>query len=164
MEKLNIWAKNFKKTIDSISTVKIYQNAALTDSELLATMIKNYQTLFEMKNQSELSKVAAKNIDLLLISKILDYLSDFDSNKRSEILKEAYETGVKKNHDYGSDNILVFGSKGLYVRIVDKLQRFKNLSAGKKARVEDEKIEDTLKDALNYCIYDIMLQNGVWDR
>ena len=87
------------------------------------------------------------------------------SNKGTidDILKKAENIGVSKNNDYGSDNILKFGIIGLVVRIGDKIARFQNLSkAGSKQSVNDEKIEDTLIDIVNYSVYGEMLSDGVW--
>ena len=62
----------------------------------------------------------------------------------------------KKGHDYSGDqdslsNLRDFGWGGVVVRIGDKYHRLKNfcvLSDGLK--VQDESIEDTLKDLINY--------------
>ncbi len=82
------------------------------------------------------------------------------------LLKEAYDLGVRKNHDYGTNNILRYGVVGVIVRMNDKLARVKNLyvfEAKKEApKVLDEKIEDTLLDIVNYSTYALMLLNNVW--
>ena len=59
-----------------------------------------------------------------------------------------------KNHDYGnsvSELYEKFGLISYIVRMNDKINRINTL-VGKKAEVEDEKIEDTLLDLANYCL------------
>lgn len=66
------------------------------------------------------------------------------------------ETQKRKNADYGSsfDQTLdEFGLVASATRMSDKFNRFKSLMrCGSTARVEDEKIEDTLMDLAAYAI------------
>ena len=91
------------------------------------------------------------------------------------ILDRSYEIGLKKNHDYGSANITNFGSLGVLVRLNDKVQRVRNLLLGLGAvhrgkdlkgnssmMVQDERVEDTLMDMINYATYGKMMLEGVW--
>lgn len=71
-------------------------------------------------------------------------------NITTEMLK-IYEA---KNTDYGSsvhDTYEDFGIVAYLVRMQDKMNRLKQLSKSK-AKVLDEKIEDTLIDLANYSI------------
>lgn len=66
-------------------------------------------------------------------------------------LNEMYE---KKNNDYGNsvhDTYMKYGLTSFLVRMEDKLNRTRSLN-GKVAKVEDEKITDTLLDLANYAI------------
>lgn len=83
-------------------------------------------------------------------------LKEFD-----RIVKDMRKVFVAKNHDYGDDNISVLGSKGVYVRIFDKVSRLKTLIwENKSQNVKDEKISDTLLDLSNYAIImEILLRN-----
>ena len=90
------------------------------------------------------------------------------------ILDESYDIGLKKNHDYGSDNITNFGVLGILVRLNDKVQRvknllkadgvatIKNLKGSSSMMVSDERVEDTLMDMINYATYGNMLLDNVW--
>lgn len=65
----------------------------------------------------------------------------------------------KKNNDYGdsfSSTFKEFGFTMSAIRLQDKLERFKRLSKGNKANVEDESIRDTLIDLANYAIMTVM--------
>ena len=63
----------------------------------------------------------------------------------------------RKNADYTNqddalENLREFGLLGIVVRLNDKFSRLKNLIVNdKEPSVEDEKIEDTLRDISNYC-------------
>lgn len=69
-----------------------------------------------------------------------------------------------KNHDYtdGSQDLFknfrsaemvgVLTSKGILVRLLDKISRLNTLSSGKELQVGDEKLVDTIRDAINYLI------------
>lgn len=142
------------KDSETTATANSFQN-----DEFIKKMIFTYTTLFET-----VKKETAIKTDLILITSILNYFKTEKNIKPSGILVQCLNTGIHKNHDYGSNNILRFGSKGIYVRIVDKLSRVSNLLlTQKQAEVFDEKIEDTMLDIINYCIYDIMLQNNIWE-
>jgi hypothetical protein len=84
------------------------------------------------------------------------------------ILNEIKQLYNRKNTDYGNsfDKTLdEFGLVASATRMSDKFNRFKSLMrCGSTARVEDEKIEDTLLDLASYAIMTIkwMRQNGVF--
>ncbi len=84
------------------------------------------------------------------------------------ILNEIRQLHNRKNADYGDsfDKTLdEFGLVASATRMSDKFNRFKSLiRCGSTARVEDEKIEDTLIDLASYAIMTIkwMRQNGVF--
>lgn len=77
------------------------------------------------------------------------------------LFAEALETMKKKNADYSGDNTSLKNfevsaqvanikmSKGILVRLMDKMTRVGNL-LDKEAAVEDESIFDTIQDAINY--------------
>lgn len=59
-------------------------------------------------------------------------------------------TLVRKQRDYGHENIRRFGSQGLYVRLHDKVARLENLlSSG--ASPENESLQDNVMDVVGYC-------------
>lgn len=81
------------------------------------------------------------------------------------ILNEIKQLHNRKNADYGDsfDKTLdEFGLVASATRMSDKFNRFKSLIKNP-ARVEDEKIEDTLIDLASYAIMTIkwMKQNGI---
>ena len=73
-----------------------------------------------------------------------------------QLAKQLVETQKRKNADYGSSfdqTLNEFGLVASATRMSDKFNRFKSLMrCGSTARVEDEKIEDTLMDLAAYAI------------
>lgn len=73
-----------------------------------------------------------------------------------QLANQLIDTQKRKNADYGSsfDQTLdEFGLVASATRMSDKFNRFKSLMRyGSTARVEDEKIEDTLMDLAAYAI------------
>ena len=65
---------------------------------------------------------------------------------------------ISKQHDYGHDNILGFGDKGLVVRMWDKVSRLKNLIWNGNGIAKHEPIQDTFTDIAGYAIIGLMLE------
>jgi hypothetical protein len=88
-------------------------------------------------------------------------LKQFEQEAR-KIMDEAITLLVNKRKDYGS-NALKGGQIGIAIRLSDKQARLENLlgiSNGtfkpKEVIVGDEKIENTVKDILNYALLFLM--------
>ena len=67
----------------------------------------------------------------------------------------------RKNHDYDNSfdkTMDKYGDTAYFLRIEDKLNRLINLSK-KEAKVNDEKVEDTLKDIIGYTLLMIKYKN-----
>lgn len=78
------------------------------------------------------------------------------------LVEDAIQLLINKRRDYG-DNALKGGIHGIAIRMSDKMGRLENLMGiadgsfkPKEAIVGDEKIEDTMKDILNYSILFLM--------
>lgn len=70
-------------------------------------------------------------------------------------------TLVRKQRDYGHENIRRFGSQGLYVRLHDKVARLENLlSSG--ATPENESLQDNVMDVVGYCAIGCMWEARVF--
>jgi hypothetical protein len=69
---------------------------------------------------------------------------------------------IKKQHDYGKNNILEFGEMGVLIRSNDKFSRLKNLILKSKNPSNEPKI-DTWYDIAGYAILAIMLENKTFD-
>jgi hypothetical protein len=79
------------------------------------------------------------------------YRYQFDGTPDSII-----NTLIKKQRDYGPENINKFGQYGLVVRTHDKIARLENLIS-KQTVPENEAIQDTFLDIVGYSAIGIML-------
>lgn len=64
---------------------------------------------------------------------------------------------VKKQTDYGHDNINRFGRVGLMVRIHDKIARLENLTR-RGVDPKNESLFDNYMDVINYCAIGMMVE------
>lgn len=80
------------------------------------------------------------------------------------ILKDSVELLINKNADYSSDNIRVEGSRGVAVRLVDKVARLRNLLSKPYSTARFESILDTFRDITNYGVIGQLLETGGWGR
>ena len=89
-----------------------------------------------------------------------------DADRFEDITKSMSSIFRKKNHDYGNSFEQSLNEEGLAasrIRMGDKWNRFKQLSKGVQAQVNDESLRDTLIDMANYAIMTVMWldkQNG----
>lgn len=82
-----------------------------------------------------------------------------DSERFESITKIMFAIFKKKNHDYGNSFEESLNEEGLAasrIRMGDKWRRYKTLSKGEKAQVDNESIRDTLIDMANYAIMTVM--------
>ena len=68
---------------------------------------------------------------------------------------------AQKGHDYSGKDVMSnfqdFGWIGSFVRLGDKYHRLKNFVHQRELWVETEKVEDTLKDLINYGFITLLL-------
>lgn len=73
--------------------------------------------------------------------------------------EEVSKTLVKKQRDYGPENIRRFGRRGLIVRMHDKVARLENLLASG-ATPNNESIADNILDVIGYAAIGIMWEGN----
>jgi hypothetical protein len=81
------------------------------------------------------------------------------------IARKAIDLMIKKHNDYGPSNISDAPGgalNGLSVRLHDKVARLNNLLSNKK-EPENESIQDTFIDILNYAVIALLVIDGKWD-
>ena len=95
-------------------------------------------------------------------------------NGYRQIIDEQFELFAKKHLDYGMHNIaagtnldspdeIEFALTGLYYRMSDKINRWKNLIiSGRKA--QNETIIDTFQDITNYGIIAQLVKRDMWRK
>lgn len=92
---------------------------------------------------------------LEIITDELPYKIQDDVSRFEDITKKMLDIFKRKNHDYGNSFEQSLNEEGLAaarIRMGDKWNRFKQLSKGNTAQVNDESIADTLLDMANYAI------------
>lgn len=82
----------------------------------------------------------------------------FDIDQYKEFVTN---TLIKKQKDYGPENIARFGLNGIVIRTHDKVARLENLKT-KKSDGENESFDDTLLDIIGYSAVAIMWINGTF--
>jgi hypothetical protein len=69
---------------------------------------------------------------------------------------------IKKQHDYGHNNILGFGLLGLCIRMSDKIARLVSLEK-RGSKPHNESVVDTWTDIVGYATIAKMLENGTFN-
>jgi hypothetical protein len=86
-------------------------------------------------------------------SNILDY----SLVRPGAVVDELTSVLIKKQKDYGHDNINRFGRLGLLVRVHDKVARIENLMR-RGTSPENESLRDNYMDVINYCAIGMMVE------
>jgi hypothetical protein len=133
-------------------------------------IIENLQN-FQLKLHNNIlinnNKIILNNIDIIktilinlnIFSTLLLITNDKDIDKSfKEIHMKGLNLFEKKNTDYG-DSFATFGIVGIIIRLEDKINRCISITKNNKTLVEDEGINDTIFDMVNYTIMGIMLIN-----
>ena len=95
-------------------------------------------------------------------------------NGYTQIQAEQLELFAKKHLDYGMSNISAgtqlqnqdevdFALTGLWYRVSDKVNRWKNLIITQRAS-QNEPLSDTYKDLANYGIIAQLVERGLWKK
>ena len=95
-------------------------------------------------------------------------------NGYKEIMEEQFELFARKHLDYGMGNIAAgtqlsteeevdFAMTGLWYRISDKINRWKNMIISGR-EVYNEGLIDTFQDLTNYGIIAQLVKRGLWKK
>jgi len=76
--------------------------------------------------------------------------------------EELTSTLIRKQRDYGHDNIRRFGTYGVIVRCHDKIARLENLQATGQAP-QNESVRDNIMDVSGYAAIGIMLETDTFE-
>jgi len=93
-------------------------------------------------------------------------------NGYREIVEEQFELFARKHLDYGMHNVTAgtnldtadeveFAMTGLWYRISDKINRWKNMIISER-KAQNETIIDTFQDITNYGIIAQLVKRGMW--
>ena len=85
------------------------------------------------------------------------------SEEIKKIFDKAYTLFCAKHDSYGPGNIAEFGSKGVFIRMSDKMKRLKRLVwQSKNNPLKNESVEDTYLDIINYAAISMVCLMGKW--
>ena len=81
----------------------------------------------------------------------------------AQAIGEIFLLWKQRQKKYGSSNIAAFGETGCLVRGYDKMARLRQALINKKGLdADDESIEDSWKDLVNYSIMGLVCRRGLW--
>ena len=91
-----------------------------------------------------------------------------------QVMQEQFELFAKKHLDYGMGNVAAgtqlanqeetdFALVGLWYRISDKVNRWKNMILSNR-KAQNESLIDTFQDLSNYGIIAQIVQKGLWKK
>lgn len=127
---------DIRKQLDSmIKTSNKHSNYLISDDEWLLSWETLGSLSYEVARSGEIIK-----------------------NNNEENIIDFTSVLVKKQKDYGSDNIIRFGRIGLLVRLHDKVARLENLIK-KQANPINESLYDNYMDVINYCAIGMMVEH-----
>ena len=76
---------------------------------------------------------------------------------------ELISTLIRKQRDYGHQNIAKYGRQGLIIRVHDKLARLENLTkSGTIASAQNEPVSDTILDIAGYSAIGMMWEHDLF--
>ncbi len=156
---LSEWEQIFREYLFSNLDVPIPDNQS--EASLIMQMGKILETTyFKTSDGIEINFKECERSFNLLKNAALFILKGSGMSTHSAI-DLCYQIGIKKNSDYGSENIKKLGIIGIVVRLSDKISRLSNLYC-RSDSVNYEKTSDTLIDIINYATYGEMLCNSAW--
>lgn len=135
-----------------------YQASARTVSELRGALNVYIENCFPneappLRDVYVWEKMGALSLAAGMHQKVLNI------SELAALEEELVETLIRKQKDYGPENIARFGHTGLTVRFHDKVARVENLIA-KGTAPENESIYDNFLDLVGYAAIGVMWSTG----
>lgn len=138
---------------------------AVPDVQVRFQKIKNevLRQEFEKLSDEFFNKVHNDNQIVIERWKTLGAIALAWATENTSTISKEYlvSTLVRKQTDYGHNNIAKYGRQGLIIRVHDKIARFENLIT-KNVVAINEPIQDTLLDIAGYSAIGIMWENGTF--
>lgn len=155
------WDEAARRCVYSIYSLDLYSMNSLEDMRIQLDWLINIDTgkSADIKKISEeefadswrmlgaVARNAAKKLNIL----------DYSIERPGPKIDELTTVLIKKQKDYGHDNISRFGRLGLLVRVHDKIARLENL-ARRETEPENESLRDNYMDVINYCAIGMMVE------
>lgn len=141
------WEDYAEDQVERIFSYKV--NSDLASLDMMRNLMDEIISKFfvsgkEMTDQEYWLKMAAMSAAVNMVN--------LDSREVTTIL-------IKKQRDYGPENIARFGLTGIIIRMHDKIARLENLiSSGQRAN--NESVQDTFIDIIGYSAIALMWMNN----
>jgi len=154
------WEKAAEIQINKIFELRIEDFEHLDD---LAQMRKYLDVMISELQEAPPGKIAMNFIELGRIARVLGKNSGFLNSEYFLEPENLLSVIIRKQRDYGHENIARFGRTGLLVRLHDKVARLENL-LGSGSTPNNESIEDNIGDVIGYCTIGAMWEEGTFLR
>lgn len=153
---MNYWDEAARQAVEEIfastptvSALNIERKVSGLRSDIDAFIEESFPTPDTGGDTTSVRWWTTLGADAIEISRLRQHGLDVDT---------VVSTLIRKQRDYGHENIRRFGRQGLMVRCHDKVARLENLT-GSTATPNNESIDDTLLDVVGYSAIGIM-----WER
>ena len=156
--------------------IKKYNNREINFNKEMSEPVALYNT--KVKDHSkEAAHINTKLIDYPKMPEAIQILKKeypTIAEGYEQIILEQYELFAKKHLDYGMSNIsagtqlsntdeIEFALTGLWYRLNDKVNRWKNMIISKR-KTNNEPLIDTYQDITNYGIIAQLVERGLWKK
>ncbi len=154
------WEKAAEIQINKIFELRIED---FEHSDDLVQMRKYLDVMISELQAAPVGKIAMNFIELGRIARALGKNSGFLNSEYFLEPRPLLSVIIRKQRDYGHENIARFGRTGLLVRLHDKVARLENLLGSGKSP-NNESIEDNVGDVIGYCTIGAMWEEGTFLR
>ena len=144
------WDEAASATLKSMDTFSTKRKVEINELDKFVLSLTGfvYDTIYEEAAEMDMGDLG------LLAASHLKTVGAWDTEDMTNLL-------VRKQKDYGHQNILGFGLIGLAVRLCDKIARLKTLEK-RGSKPQNESVIDTWMDIVGYSAIARMLSNGTF--
>lgn len=153
MTKFNSWDEAAEHVVASIEWEVRTSGALPSAFEVVEKYIS--QWILGLQANDEFSKSDTKIVTELIIKCGVMALHEIKMSDIQYSHDNMVALLIRKQHDYGHDNINNFGVIGIGIRLCDKIARIKNLE--KRGNPKNESLVDSYIDIVGYAVIAIML-------
>ena len=165
---------NVEKNVGNVGKDKDYIYELQKENNILKTELRDIKMAAEHRKNFLISKTDFIDKQADKIEELSNQLKGNDSepkmyatisnkqSKKSEIFKDIINNMAQlykdKNEDYGDSFRKVKDEfpNAILIRLMDKLERLKNLYKGKEMNIKGEDIDNVLIDMANYCVMEMV--------
>lgn len=160
---IDTWEEGASQATDLIWEQYLHRPTSFIEGLVLTRIRDGIDAMVDRGQDDDIGDLAWVGSWALLA--ILDH--EHYSSSSISVLGRIAAMAADKHHDYGQGNIERFGLQGVLIRMSDKVERLKNLSARANGPVDPgpavhESVADSWDDLVGYAIVGIMLLQGTF--